>query len=363
MSFKDLASQCRGRWSDIVVRLAPSDAMQAAIERGHRRFGYCPVHGGKHGDAFRIFEDFEETGGAVCNSCGRFANGFQLLVWLQGWTYAEVARQVESLFANVAIDVPAVRRREHRLEQSRGSRGVTAERLLQLWNEAYELSDARAQPAKCYLKNRAIEVAGPMLRCHPALAYFDENRERVGEFPAMLAQLLDPNGELVALHRTYLTADGLKAPVAKPKKLMKRTDAVLTGAAIRLYAATGCIGVTEGIENALAVHAATGMQVWAATSWPLLAGLALPSIVRSVVVWADRDTPRRQRDGSFLEPGREAADRLAQRLRSEGRSVCVRLPPPRGEDSKVDWNDVLKAHGAMGFPTVVDRLPSAFGMR
>lgn len=363
MSFKDLASQCRGRWSDIVVRLAPSEAMQSAIDRGPRRFGYCPVHGGVHGDAFRVFADFEDTGGAVCNSCGQFSNGFKLLAWLQGWSFGEVARQIEIVLSNGAIEVPIVRRRELQTEQSRPSRGVTAERLLQLWNEAHDFKDERARPVRLYLENRGIDVAGPMLRCHAALPYFDENRKRVGEFPAMLAQLLDPTGELVALHRTYLTQDGAKAPIAQPKKLMKRTDAVLTGAAIRLYPPTGCIGVTEGIENALAVRSATGMQVWAATSWPLLAGLELPSTVRSIVIWADRDMPRRQRDGSILEPGREAANRLAARLRGEGRSVSVRMPPPRSDDAKIDWNDVLKVQGTSGFPVVVDRLPSAFGMR
>ena len=56
----------------------------------------------------------------------------------------------------------------------------------------------------------------------------------------------------VALHRTYLTADGRKADVPSVKKLTGAAGP-LAGACIPLHKpARGCIGIAEGIETALA---------------------------------------------------------------------------------------------------------------
>ena len=35
-------------------------------------------------DAFRTFGDFEETGGMICNQCGKFADGIAAIQWLLG---------------------------------------------------------------------------------------------------------------------------------------------------------------------------------------------------------------------------------------------------------------------------------------
>ena len=98
-----------------------------------------------------------------------------------------------------------------------------------------------------------------------------------------------------------------------PKKVLRAKGETLTASAIRLYPVAATMGLTEGIETAIAVHKATGMPVW-----------------------ADRDTA-----------GRDAAVAAAERFREEGRTVEVRYPRL---DRKSDWNDVLREQGVEGFP-------------
>ena len=61
-----LSEKARGLWADILGELAPE--LMPAIEAGADHVP-CPVHGGK--DGFRVFNDFQETGGGVCNTSGR----------------------------------------------------------------------------------------------------------------------------------------------------------------------------------------------------------------------------------------------------------------------------------------------------
>jgi hypothetical protein len=83
-------------------------------------------------------------------------------------------------------------------------------------------------PVAKYLTRRGIsglltELA-QSLHEHLALPYFEGNR-KVGECPAMIAEVRSPDGQLVSLHRTYLTHSGDgKAPVAEPRKLSRVSE-------------------------------------------------------------------------------------------------------------------------------------------
>jgi putative DNA primase/helicase len=78
-----------GRWERVLLTLAPP--LKAALERKGKHVP-CPVHGGR--DGFRIFPDVAETGGGICNTCGSFANGFALLMWINGWEFGRAIREV-----------------------------------------------------------------------------------------------------------------------------------------------------------------------------------------------------------------------------------------------------------------------------
>ena len=86
-----------------------------------------------------------------------------------------------------------------------------------------------------------LPLLGSNLRVHPCLPYWDTESERyLGRFPALLSVVQDVTDRAVTLHRIYLTEDGNKAPVIKPKKMMQvPDDHKLTGSAIRLFPVQG----------------------------------------------------------------------------------------------------------------------------
>jgi hypothetical protein len=77
-------------WPAIINRVAGIDDDYLTTEHGR-----CPkCDGGHTTDRWRVFGDFEETGGAVCNQCGKFGDGFALLQWYLGIGFPEAVRLV-----------------------------------------------------------------------------------------------------------------------------------------------------------------------------------------------------------------------------------------------------------------------------
>lgn len=222
----------------------------------------------------------------------------------------------------------------HRIEQARRERETTqrtqwrenAGRLVKLWGQCLPVE--RGDPVLQYLAHRLHCEPWPVpecLRLHDALPYRIEG-ESVGVWPAMVARLSAPDGQLLALHRTWLTPDGRKAPTPGPCKKLTPTAGHLAGACIRLGSlAAGQIGIAEGIETALAARCASGVPTVAAYSAGALAGWVWPTDLRRLVIFADADSA-----------GAEASDKLRQRARTAGLSVEVMTPTAPG----TDWCDV-----------------------
>jgi phage/plasmid primase-like uncharacterized protein len=325
-----------GRWLDVLAALAP--ALAPALARIGRHVP-CPVHGGQ--DGFRLFPDVAETGGGICNTCGTFPDGFALLMWANGWSFPDALSAVAQVVGLTAEEAPQIiwpfNPRPRPTAQDRQSLIAALNRA---WTSSLDPTDRRAGPLRAYLSRRGlsgVELDAEVVRFHPALGYWQRNehdeRTLVGRFPALLALVTDSDGTPVTLHRAYLTADGRKAPVAAPRKLMGYPGDRLVGGAIRLFPAEPVLGVAEGIETALAVHRRTTMPVWSALSAGLLARLEPPAETSLVVVWADRD-----RSGA----GEAAALSLRERLLRRGVSVAVHLPPGpiRAGAKGLDWADV-----------------------
>lgn len=330
-----------GRWDCILAVLAPT--LEPALARPGRHVP-CPIHGGK--DGFRVFRDVADTGGGICNTCGAQPDGFALLMWANQWRFPEALAAVARwLGMELGATTPPAPARS--LPVSRASPGTAdpaaaarqRERLQQAWDAALPLWDRRALPARRYLVCRglALAVYPESLRLHTALPYCNEEGVETGRWPTLLAVVAGADGQPVTLHRTYLTAEGAKAPVEQAKKLMAYpSERTLSGGAIRLFPVGSTLGVAEGIETALAVHQATGLPTWPAVSAGLLAQFQPPAGVREVLLWADRD-----RSGA----GQSAATALAERLRTVGLTAQILLPPgpiPAGAKG-VDWLDILNA--------------------
>jgi phage/plasmid primase-like uncharacterized protein len=209
-----------------------------------------------------------------------------------------------------------------RQTQQRQQRAANAQRNAALW--ANTMLVTADDPVSLYLRRRGL--AGPVpehLRLHPRLTYWDGGD--CGSYPAMIAPLIRPDGLVLALHRTYLTADGGKAPVLIVKKLTGAAGP-LAGACIPLHDAQhGVIGIAEGIETAQAAYLASGLPTVAAYSASNLAAYVWPAGVRRIAVFADADPA-----------GAAAARSLKARALRAGLSVAVMTP----STPDADWCDV-----------------------
>ena len=226
--------------------------------------------------------------------------------------------------ARQVAEATAERNRQQR-QQWTDNRG----RIARLWAQCVPL--VPGDPVMQYLRHRGLSSLRPVplcLRLHRALPCW-EREQRLGTFPAMVAPLSAPDGQVVALHRTYLAPDGSKAAVPSPKKLTP-TAGPLDGACIRLHAPrAGVIGIAEGIETALAAFLASGVPTVAAYSAGNLAAWRWPSGVRRLVVFGDNDPA-----------GRRAAEELRARALATGLPCQVIAPSEDG----ADWCDVWAAH-------------------
>lgn len=218
-----------------------------------------------------------------------------------------------------------------RAAEQRQRWAVNAERIGALWAECVPL--VQGDPVGQYLKRRGIVGMWPLsecLRLHRGLPYWHEGAV-VGVFPAMVAPIVAPDGQVVALHRTYLTRDGRKAEVPTVKKLTGAAGP-LAGAAVPLYRQqAGRIGIAEGIETALAASRAAGVPTVAAYCADNLARWRWPGEVRRLLVFADAD-----------EAGKKAADELVARAVRAGLQAQALAPSKPG----ADWADVWAAAGA-----------------
>lgn len=204
---------------------------------------------------------------------------------------------------------------------------MNAERISELWAQCVPL--VPGDPVTLYLKRRGMGGVWPlpeMLRLHRALPYWHEG-EKLGMFAAMVAPIIAPDGRAVALHRTYLTANGRKADLPSPKKLTKAAGP-LSGACIPLHKARRLFGIAEGIETALAAWCASAVPTVAAYCAGNLAAWQWPTGVQRLVIFADAD-----------KAGLDAADKLRSRVIA-ARLHCDVMTP---SDAGADWCDVWSA--------------------
>jgi putative DNA primase/helicase len=273
----------------------------------------------RRGDDAGFCKLFDDLRGGVYG-CNRQFPG-------QVFTWSGVDRDRLTPAERVALARQVVRAAAEREAAQRRQWQDNSRRIAELWGRCVPVT--AGDPVALYLAHRlrgALQVVPDCLRLHPALPYRLDGAV-VGTWPAMVARLSAPDGRMVALHRTWLTAEGRKAPTPGPVKKLTPTAGPLAGACIRLGwpAAGGAAGIAEGIETALATRCASGVPTVAAYSAGALAAWQWPRELRRLLVFADADPA-----------GAEAADKLRQRARAAGLSVNVMTPTTPG----ADWCDV-----------------------
>lgn len=234
--------------------------------------------------------------------------------------------------------------RQQRADEMKVARAEAADQQVLEWARAATRNAillARTVPVQAedpvarYLSGRGIHLESwpTALRYHSALDYWQDG-QCIGRFPAMVGVVTDAQGQIVSLHRTYLTKDGRKANVGVVKKLTA-ASARLAGCSVRLGQACGMngevtIAVAEGIETALACFAASATPTVSAISAAGMACFQWPDGLQRLIVFADNDAN---------QVGQKAAAALARRAKSHRLAVRVLIPPKVG----TDWADVWAA--------------------
>lgn len=210
---------------------------------------------------------------------------------------------------------------------------LAATRNLAVWQRA-QILDSTSVVARYLVKRGLCLPSFPAVLRETRLEYFEDGTV-FGVYPVMLAAITDPCGEMVGLHRTYLSADGTKAPVNQVKKLTK-VSGPLSGASIKLFDPVMVdgqltLGVAEGIETALACQLSFGMPTWSCLSAQGLQRFMWPGGMRRLCIFADNDASG---------VGQESAEKLAKRAANAGLKCQVLVPEKVGSD----WLDVYRGN-------------------
>ena len=207
-----------------------------------------------------------------------------------------------------------------------------------IWSQT---EDILFTPGEQYLIGRGITItrdpsAVPYIldrvRWHPDCPVRRETA------PALVAPVTNPTtGTVTGIWRVVLDHEG--------RRVERLGLGDCHGGAVRLDPALDGdeIAIVEGIEDGLSWIQLVGSPAWAALSTSGMASVVLPPRFRKVTIVADRDEWKERPNGTRYRPGIDAARKLSERLKSEGRQV--RTVYPGSADAK-DANDVLRAGAA-----------------
>lgn len=180
---------------------------------------------------------------------------------------------------------------------------------------------AEGSPVEDYLRGRGI--TGPIpatIRYHPALLHPDTGIH----LPALVAAVANVEKKITGITRIFLTMNGRKAPLTRPKMAL----GTLRGGAVRLAPTTERVWLTEGVEDGLVVMQMMGEPAWAVLGTSGFKTVELPENIKQVILAPDGD-----------DAGQAILEDAARRLAGQGREIrAAKLP------AGLDWCDVLDTY-------------------
>jgi hypothetical protein len=293
----------RARVVDILAVAARCGA-KLRKQGGGEYAGPCP-HCGGH-DRFSV-----NVRKAIwnCRGCRRGGDVINLVRHLDGCGFKDA---IEQLTGERSVGFDRVRHAKAQADADRQRR--QHEKAAWLWSQRRPIEGTIAE---AYLRwARAITCPLP-----PTLAFLPPRKP--DHHPALIAAFslpveIEPGslgapGNLESVHLTLLRSDGSgKAEVKRPKLFVGSPGNL----PIVLAPPNGPLGmaITEGIEDALTVHQATGLGVWAAGAAGRMSALAdtLPRYIECITICAHSD-----------QAGRDGALALADALDRRGVEVFV----------------------------------------
>lgn len=217
------------------------------------------------------------------------------------------------------------------------------------------LDYAISEPARKYLINRGIYSGTghydyQELGFIPCLPLFAKGKRKIGDFPAIVSKVRDPDGVPVCFHQIIITPEGHKASLGEDQDRQKSTSlevvaGTLKGSAVRIRTRSNrTLHVGEGVELMFAISQCVPSDdsVWSAMNAPNLGNLILRrEMFDSVIIWVDKDFGK-EIDGEIKgEAGQKAAYKLAKRLTAEGFYVTVMYIKQAITEDGMDWEDII----------------------
>jgi hypothetical protein len=298
----------------LVARSIPIERI--VNERGIRlrgrieRVGPCPLCGGQDRFSINIRKQVWN-----CRGCSKGGDVIAFVQFLDGISFREACAQLlgERFSSGPQINharhgtIPFLFSAENYERQQR-------DKARWLWRASSAVSGT---PVEKYMQVRCIGLPLPTrVRFLPPL--------KPDHHPAMLVPYglpLEPEpgvldiseDAIAAIQLTLLKPDGSGKADVKPNKI---TIASPDGAPMVLAPINDLMGlaITEGCEDAMSVHRATGLGAWAGGGWSFMPKLAsaVPAYVEAVTICGHPD-----------EGGRRGAHELADALIARGIEVFV----------------------------------------
>jgi len=169
---------------------------------------------------------------------------------------------------------------------------------LRIWSEAAPIAGTLA--VRYLVEHRKLDTKGlslgHVLRWHPGIR-------------ALVALMTDPlSGEAIGVHRTFLGADGAKIE----RKMLGRQGIVRLSPDDTISVA---VGLTEGLEDGIAVLLSGWSPIWVTTSAGALAKFPVLAGIEALTLFADADSA-----------GMQSAEACRDRWINAGREAVIAAP-------------------------------------
>lgn len=337
ITMQDIKAAIIGRLPQLVRELAPEGRRNGAYWIARN-----PTRDDRRAGSFWILLTGSAAGAWRDEATGDQGDAIDLIAYLTGGDRAAArAWAIAWLGWSGAAPPPRPRLRPAVGDRPEPTDDQKARKAFGWWLKAK--ARLEGTPVERYLARRGIALAAlahppGAIRYLPRAQHVDADGV-VTDWPAMMAAMSDAHGRVRAVHRTFLTDAGDKAPVEPVKKIWPS----FKGCAIRLAkgkpaltpeeaarrGVAGPLVLTEGIEDGLTVAlACPRLRVWAAGSLGNMAAVPLLPCVTELIICADNDDH---------EQARRQLDRVVAMLRQRGARVRI----ARAWTGK-DVNDLVK---------------------
>lgn len=225
-----------GRWLEVLIYLADNQLGDALRKPG--KHVTCPMHGtsGKgRGDGFRFFKDVVNTGGGVCNSCGTFHDGFELLMWLKGWDFRTTL--------NYVAEIVQIAPEENGSQKKKPIAASTLQASPFAIRDKHQSAKPETQQSVVEAPKGVVATAGK----ETVVPMFQPTPERIAEIKAMQARLAERVAKEAVeaqerIDRTWYESvslvDGVPGPLYrywKRRCILLRQDILTKGDSVRFH--------------------------------------------------------------------------------------------------------------------------------